>query len=481
MSEPQPELQTLIDEFAKQRGLPPNAVRNLQEAVETSGYLANRMHDEIQSGRLKHLALSDNPNEGGHFNDKTGTLAISRDVFLPQDAREDRSVVVDRVVAVMGHEIGHGGQAEWRALELKNLQDSVQTAVWTQRDPPNNFMDLTQPVDRYLDFTRKDEAMAEISGWNALADRVRGDRASVPMQEMLSRQQVGTQFVERQPDGKYQLAEGIQLSPEGNILIGKPMQQSANLEAAALSYYDLPAEQAKLGKHGDANYRNLYGAYAMGVIASTVNSAERELGRDADEIRLDMASLKLDRTKLERAGLDLDGQSMYFTDTSHGKMRGVSLSHTGRGSGNTPDAQPDNDQLRTAPAPNALSPADQRLHQRMLEVGRAHGLDEERSGNLAAQGLLAFKQDKLTGRADDVGIYGGNLMTSYFPFGKDREPNHHTPPLDVEAASKVPSQQTLQEVIKVDQQQQVQKQSMSQQQTQEQGGPNGPTMGARTM
>lgn len=219
----------------------------------------------------------------------------------------------------------------------------------------------------------------------------------------------------------------------------------------------------------------------MGVVASTVNSAERELGRDADEIRLDMASLKLDRTKLERAGLDLDGQSMYFTDTSHGKLRGVSLSHTGRGSGNTPDVQSDNDQQRTTPAPNALSPADQQLHQRMLEVGRAHGLNDERSGNLAAQGLLAFKQDKLTGRADDVGIYGGNLMTSYFPFGKDREPNHHTPPLDVEAASKVPSQQTLQEVIKVDQQQQVQKPSMSQQQTQEQGGQSGPTVGARTM
>lgn len=50
MSKPDPELQTLVDEFAKQRGLPANAVRNLQEAVETSGYLANRMHDEIQSG-----------------------------------------------------------------------------------------------------------------------------------------------------------------------------------------------------------------------------------------------------------------------------------------------------------------------------------------------------------------------------------------------------------------------------------------------
>ena len=110
MSKPQPELQTLIDEFAKQRGLPANAVRNVQEAVETSEYLANRMHDEMQSGRLKHLAVSDNPHEGGHFNDKTGTLAISRDVFLPQDAREDRSVVVDRVVAVM--EIGRASCRE---------------------------------------------------------------------------------------------------------------------------------------------------------------------------------------------------------------------------------------------------------------------------------------------------------------------------------------------------------------------------------
>lgn len=242
MSERDPQLQKMIDEFAEQKNLPPGAVRNLQEAIETSGYLSNRLTDSIQSGRLKHLAISDNANEGGHFDDVTGTLAISRDAFKPQTPGESRSIVVDRIVSIMGHEVGHGGQAEWRDLELKQFRSSIQTAVWTERDPPNTFMDLTQPVGRYLDFTRKDEAMAEISGWNALADRIRGDRASVPEQEMLRRQNVATHCVEMGANGKFQLADGIQLSPEGNIIIGKPMQQSANLEAVASCHYDLPAD-----------------------------------------------------------------------------------------------------------------------------------------------------------------------------------------------------------------------------------------------
>lgn len=503
MSERDPELQKLIDEFAAKKNLPPEAARNLEEAIDTSGYLSNRLTDSIQSGRLKHFALTDNAHEGGHFNDETGTLAISRDAFLPQTPGESRSMVVDRIVSVMGHEVGHGGQAEWRDLELKQFRGSIQTAVWTERDPPNTFMDLTKPVDRYLDFTRKDEAMAEISGWNALADRVRGDRTSVPMQEMLSRQEVGTHCVERRPDGKLQLADGIQLSPEGNIIVGKPMQQSANLEAVASCHYDLPADQARLGKHGDANYRNYYGAYAMDVVASTVNSAERELGRDADEIRLDMATLKLSSTKLERVGLDLDGKDMLFTDTSNGELRGVSLQSTGAGTGNRPDTLDDValSQRSTPSTPQVMSDTghsanfawlqaqsalsrsniegvgdlDQHQRERLTASVAATVLNDTKTNMQSIHRVDAStKIDPATGRPQFLIPGQGDPTTDYYK----------RVPVDVAQALATPIEQSS-EVAKtaVQVREQKQAQELQQAQTQSQDGPTGPVMrmGGRTV
>ena len=503
MSERDPELEKLINEFAAKKSLPPGAVRNLEEAIDTSGYLSSRLSDSIQSGRLKHLAISENTSEGGHFDDETGSLAISRSAFKPQKPDESRDVIVDRIVSIMGHEVGHGGQAEWRDLELKQFRNSVQTSVWTERDAPNTFMDLTQPVARYLDFTRKDEAMAEISGWNALADRVRGDRTSVPMEEMLERQYVSTHCVTLGSDQKYRLAEGIKLSPDGDILIGKPMQQSANLEAVASCHYDMPAEQARLGKHGDANYRNYYGAYAMDVVAATVNSAERELGRDADDIRLDMAALKLSSTKLERVGMDLDGKDLLFTDTSNGKLRGVSLHSTGAGTGNRPDTLDDVElSQRTTPstppvmsdtghsanfawlqAQSALSRSnieglgdlDQHQRERLTASVAATVLNDTKTSMQSIDRVDAStKVDLTTGRPQFLIPGQGDPTTDYYK----------RVPVDVTQALATPVEQSS-EVAKtaVQGREQKQAQELQQAQTQSQDGPSGPVMriGARTM
>ena len=129
----------------------------------------------------------------------------------------------------------------------------------------------------------------------------------------------------------------------------------------------------------------------------------------------------------------------------------------------------------------SLNPAEQGLHQGIFGKAKEKGLDDERAENLAAQGLLAFKQDKIVKNADDIGIYRDRLFVTSFPHGRDREPNFHVS-VDVNDASKKPAQETLQQVAKLQQQQAQDR--LLQQQTQQQDspdGPKGPTIGPRTV
>lgn len=122
---------------------------------------------------------------------------------------------------------------------------------------------------------------------------------------------------------------------------------------------------------------------------------------------------------------------------------------------------------------------DQAIHQRVFGKAKEKGLDDERADNLAAQGLLAFKQDRLTRSADDIGIYGDRLFITNFPHGFGRDPSHHVN-LEVAAASQKPAQETLQQVAQLDQQQAQER--LAQQQTPQQDGPDGPkgpTIGPR--
>ena len=103
----------------------------------------------------------------------------------------------------------------------------------------------------------------------------------------------------------------------------------------------------------------------------------------------------------------------------------------------------------------------------------------ERARNLAAQGLLAFKQSGSVNRADDIGIYENRLFITSFPYGFGRDPSFHVN-LEVAVASQKPAQETLQQVAQLDQQQAQAR--LAQQQTQQPDrpdSPKGPTIGPR--
>jgi hypothetical protein len=128
----------------------------------------------------------------------------------------------------------------------------------------------------------------------------------------------------------------------------------------------------------------------------------------------------------------------------------------------------------------SLSPIEKSVHHRVASQGKEKGLDDERAENLAAQGLLAYKQDKIVKIPDDIGIYGERLFIASFPHGKDREPNFHVS-VDVASASQKPAEETLQQVATLGQQQTQERIAQAQKQDNPGGpdGPKGPTIGPR--
>lgn len=113
------------------------------------------------------------------------------------------------------------------------------------------------------------------------------------------------------------------------------------------------------------------------------------------------------------------------------------------------------------------------LYDRLYQSARGQGRwDEEQSHNIAASGLASTKDNPTVRRADDIGIYNGQMFVSYFPHGKGVEPMFNAR-IDPEQAAQVPARESLQKVEQIDQQR---VQTLTQQQDLQQGGPS---IGAR--
>jgi hypothetical protein len=333
MSRLPPDLQHLTDE------LPDSRRRDVEAAIASSPYLLDRVRTSVQEGHLKEFKVSpSSEHSGGYYDAQEKAVYINEDTFAVSNVR---SIRLDTLTFVVGHEVGHSFLANGRRLSQQELQNSINGALWTQSDQP--FVDVTAPAEKFLRFTRWDESIAEIEGWNALASRVAKERSGqIELQTLLKRADPSTHCVEwSDQDNRFNLEPGITLTPDKTILIGKPIETSPNLEAVAACQYDLRPEVAKLGAQGTSDYRNNYGTQVIETIASAVNHFEKTTGQDAYEIRINLTALKLKPVLLEQNGLDLGGESLLVTDSSHGKLRGIGLRHTGSDTKASPDVEVD--------------------------------------------------------------------------------------------------------------------------------------------
>ncbi len=418
MSKLPPELQHLTQD------LPPDTAKDVEAAILSSPYLVNELKLSVQQdrGNVKRIVISNNQNEGGHFDTQDNTIHIKPEAFQYAKVNER----YDHLVTVIGHETGHAIMSGASYSANAHLQYSVQEAA--NRGVPS--VDLTQPVSQYLAHTRTDEGFAELVSMNALASRIEHTNGAFNKKSFLERMDSFSQCVE---DRKLQ--PGIVMGSDGKMSHDLNTQ---TFEAMRHCQYDLPSS---LGKHGDSNYRNYYGTYALDTIASELSQVPK--GEIVPMVKLDLDRLGLSARQLERNGLDLNGQDLTIIDISGVKKKDITYNSSARVSKSSPDteidteiAQPKREGYTPAPLPietplraiDALAPKEREKYDQSLTQANRLGLPEDQTQNLAMSMTYKSTDNGTIKRIDDMVVVrggagdGGDRVHLMFKPHGDRDP-----------------------------------------------------------
>lgn len=318
----QRDIDRLLQDLAQQPSLPRGAVRDVREAIDTSPYLASAMTKAIDMGTLRRLEVSNKPNEGGHYEDKTGTVSINRSIFAPT-IRSDR---LDMLAATLGHETGHALMARSAQVSLNTFVFKLDTALKDGFHYGEPVVDATAPTREYLVSARQNEALAELVSMNAVASRVTTTTGEFIQAEFLRRVEPTTACVK---DGK--LEPGIHLGERGIQRTGRSISSPA-VEAVAVCHFD--RGDSSMGTQGASNYAGYYASYAVSAGAALLKQRAGSTTQALPRLGYDLTAIGTDTAKLEGAGLNLGGQgkTFGFVDTSHGQQRHVEVRQLGSAS-----------------------------------------------------------------------------------------------------------------------------------------------------
>lgn len=260
-------------------------------------------------------------------------------------------------------------------------------------------VDLTEPTRVYLDKTRQDEALAEISALRALNSRIKHENLGISAQDaegMLLDRSV-TRCVDKHVTPPA-FAEGItyEALTTHDQARGKPLTR-----AIEQCFYD---SRGTLGPHGDSDYRNYYGVSAISHIAKNYDHLAYD--RQPPEVRFDLKSLGLDPRQLKRNGLDLGSASTFnIVDLGKDGYGMVQLKETGTRGINSPNLATPVEQSR------ALTPADaghpdhairQQIRGKVEQLDAANGRTFDATSERMTASLLTLAKDNGLTRVDHV-------------------------------------------------------------------------------
>jgi hypothetical protein len=489
-------LQHLTDELpAKERA-------DIEEAITSSPYLQQIMTDAVNAKQLEHIKLTvPGVNEGGHYSDVENAIYISADTFAI-GAFDQKYKKIDAITSTLGHETGHALYADRALNERWDISRAISIEMGAAGQ--GGEFDATALAGGYLNTARRDEAMAEIHSWNALASRIEHLKGAPPSRdEMLSRVEASTNCVNLDKRDTPRLSPGILLDPDMQMSDTRlPKAGPINLEPVAQCHFDQSAKV--LGAQGAADYRNYYGAYLMQEFADNLPG-----GDNPPRIKLDMARLGLDKAQIESTGLKLGENGLEIIDTSHRGYKPIVI-RGGSGMQGTPDNEPettrttrhptqDQDSAPSTPAPLLMidphhiahggwrdarrgfeelegaqwqtrSPAEQTQRSAALFTG---ALQQDPTFTGIDRVLPSEKTDPLTGKPLGMIAMQGPAEADYHRRALVKEDVLNTMPLDVASRS---SEQTM----RAWQETQANDLKRSLQQAQEQGGMTR-SIGGRTL
>ncbi len=490
MAKLSPNLQHLTD------GLPADKRVDIEAAIVSSPHLRQIMTEAVNAGALEHIRMGvPGANEGGHYDDRKRAIYLSPDTFTDPVLKSRPENRLDTITSTLGHETGHALYAEKARKELYYTTGSITEGI--RAAGPGGEFDATGLVGAYIRDARRNEAQAEMHGWDAQASRIEYVQGkSLSRKDMLERVNPSTDCVDGLP-GKAKLEPGIVLDADMYMSDTRlPKAGPINLEPVAQCHFDRSGRS--LGAGGAANYTNYYGAYLVQQLADDTRDWV-----DPPTVKLDMAKLGLDKAQLESTGLRLGNAGFALVDTSEGKYKPITLRSNGSGIQGTPDEQ---EPALAGTSPSAPSPAPlmtdpaHAAHGMYLRAQSALGQMETAPGmggltqhqrqtlgasvvaeTLSAEGWSFTRIDHaVSGRIDPQ---TGRSETLFLVQGALDDPAHRRIGVNMEQALSQSIEQSSavsQTVLQTREQAMALEQHRAEQK--EQDGPQGPTMriGART-
>jgi hypothetical protein len=318
--------QAIVMAFGRQPGVTQDQVNNLRAVINASPVLVDQVNHAVAAGHLKQIVPLPHANAGGEYDAKTKTIRLPLATLtspppgtLPFNAGEP--------TFVLGHELQHGFN---HAAKAQAYRDFFHEAARKAQES-GSLRDYTVATAKLIAANRRDEASAEIAGWNAVVDRVKSANPNPTLQDIYEERPGRIMdFIDQSPGGPphtYKLKPNLSLNPDLTL-----SPTAANLEAMGRNYFDKPPKHpGGLGHHGNSDYANYYGAYAVGVAAHLDRHYNPpQQGVALPQMALNLSQLRLNEKLMEENGINLGSNTRpmpYYDNSVHPPTAGL-FQHT---------------------------------------------------------------------------------------------------------------------------------------------------------
>jgi hypothetical protein len=312
---PNDKLNAMLTDFEKRTATDPNHPgQNLRNLLNHSPDLKARFLDSAGQDHLKRFdVLPAHAHAGGTYNPDTKSMELPQSYL---DSSRTSKAAHAELVFVMGHEIQHSFNSTVTADATTKFIDDVNKNA---KGPGPH--DYTAAIDTLIQTNRRDEASANLGGFNALASQMQNDNPKATLKDFYEASNFRMQdFIDRSgtnPNYTYALKPDLTLDKDKN---GKAvMHLSAskeNVEAMGKHYFDKAITSPDgLGPKGNQNYHNYYGNWALNYVDAVEKSVQATHQSDPKyvppKVEVDLHKIGLDKAQLDTP--------LHYTDSSPGK------------------------------------------------------------------------------------------------------------------------------------------------------------------
>ena len=301
MAAPNKALEAMLVAFDKRPDTPDDAAANLRKVITANPVLLAELNAAAANGQLKHFAVQPaDEHAGGTFDPDHATMRLPLAALRDAPAGHFDPA---NLAFVLGHEVQHGLNAPGMAAAKKTFEDRV-TAIAKSTSPVHDY---TTAIGDRIAASRRDEARAEISGWNALRGALVGAGKAPTLELMYEAQSFRMgDFITRNDavhPPTYALKPGLAVNAD----LSMPAT-AANIEAMGTHYFDQTPAESHLGAKGTSDYRNYYGASAVSRAIYLDRFYAAQAHHPQARVDIGLSKLGLDEAILETNGIHL-GQS----------------------------------------------------------------------------------------------------------------------------------------------------------------------------